>query len=75
MVASTQGSATSGTFTDPTLIGGGGVSIFLNRHFALRPDAEVAFVFRDGNHHVVTTVALHAVYHFESHPVTPVRGR
>ena len=75
MVSSNQGSVSSETFTDPTLIGGGGVSIFLNRHFALRPDAEVAFVFRDGRSHVVTTVALHAVYHFESHPVTPGRSR
>jgi hypothetical protein len=74
MVSSEQG-VTSQTFTDPTLIGGGGVSIFVNRHFALRPDVDVAFVFSDGRSHVVTTVALHAVYHFESHPVSPTRGR
>jgi hypothetical protein len=63
------------TFTDPSILGGGGVSIFLNRHLALRPDVEAAFVLRDGRSHVVTTVAVHAVYHFESHPVTPVRVR
>jgi hypothetical protein len=63
------------TFTDPTIVGGGGVSIFVNRHFAVRPDVEAAFVFRDGRTHVVTTAALHAVYHFESHPVTPARVR
>jgi hypothetical protein len=63
------------TFTDPTVVGGGGISIFVNRHFALRPDVEAVFVLRDGRTHVVTTAALHAVYHFESHPVTPVRVR
>lgn len=75
MAAPVPGRAAARTFTDPTLLGGGGLSIFVNRHFALRPDAEAAFVLRDGRTHVVTTVALHAVYHFESHPVTPARGR
>ena len=60
------------TFTDPTLVAGGGVNVFMNRHFALRPDVETTIVLRDGRRHVVTSVALHAVYHFESHPVTPV---
>ena len=63
------------TFTDPTLVAGGGVSVFINRHFALRPDVEAVFVMRDGRAHVVTIAALHAVYHFESHPVTPARHR
>jgi hypothetical protein len=61
------------TFTDPTLVAGGGVSMFVNRHLALRPDVEATLVFREGRSYVVTTVALHAVYHFESHPVTPIR--
>lgn len=75
MMAPAPGRAANRTFTDPTLLGGGGLSIFVNRHFALRPDAEATFVLRGGRTHVVTTVALHAVYHFESHPVTPARGR
>ena len=69
------GRGASRTFTDPTLLGGGGVSIFISRHVALRPNAEAAFVLRDGRSHVVATVALHAVFHFESHPVTPARRR
>ena len=62
------------TFTDPTLVTGGGVSIFLKRWFALRPEAEVTFVIRNGAH-VVTNVVLHAVFHFEEHPVTPAVKR
>jgi hypothetical protein len=62
------------TFTDPTLVTGGGVSIFLRRWFALRPEAEVTFVIRDGTH-VVTSLFLHAVFHFEEHPVTPSRRK
>ena len=65
----------SRTFTDPSVVGGGGVSLFVNRHVALRPDAEAAIVFRDGHTHVVTTIAMHVVYHFENHPVTPALGR
>jgi hypothetical protein len=59
------------TFTDPTLIAGGGVNIFLNRHLALRPDVAATFVLNDGRHEVITTAAIHLVFHFEDHPVTP----
>lgn len=65
---------TGATFTDPSLVTGGGVSIFLNRWFALRPEAEVTFVIRNGTH-VVTNFLVHAVFHFEEHPVTPVVKR
>lgn len=66
-----SGRLTPSTFTDPSLVTGGGVSIFLKRWFALRPEAEVTFVIRDGAH-VVTSIAMHAVFQFEEHPVTPV---
>jgi hypothetical protein len=59
------------TFTDPTVVAGGGVNIFVNRHLAIRPDVEATVVLRDRRSHVVTTIAVHAVYHFENHPVTP----
>jgi hypothetical protein len=65
---------TGATFTDPSLVTGGGVSIFLNRWFALRPEAEVTFVIRDGTH-IVTNFVVHAVFHFEEHPVTPAAKR
>jgi hypothetical protein len=63
------------TFTDPTVVAGGGVNIFVNRHLAIRPDVEATVVLRDRRSHVVTIVAVHAVYHFENHPVTPAVGR
>jgi hypothetical protein len=63
------------TFTDPSLVAGGGVSLFLSRHVAIRPDIEAAIVFANGSSHVVTTAAVHLVFHFESHPVTPARRR
>ncbi|HET7219228.1 MAG TPA: outer membrane beta-barrel protein [Vicinamibacterales bacterium] len=61
------------TFTDPSLVAGGGVSLFLSRHVAIRPDVEAAILFANGGSHVITTAAVHFVYHFESHPVTPSR--
>jgi hypothetical protein len=70
------GQATEGqTFTDPTIVGGAGIDISINRHFTVRPDVEATLVLRDRRHHVVTGVAFHAIYHFENHPVTPVIGR
>jgi outer membrane protein with beta-barrel domain len=59
------------TFTDPTLVLGGGVNIFVNRHFAIRPALDATVVLRDRRHYVVTTAALQAVFHFEDRPVTP----
>jgi hypothetical protein len=61
------------TFTDPTLVVGTGVNLYLHRHLALRPDVGATIVMRDGRRHVVTTVGMHAVVHFEDHPVTPRR--
>lgn len=63
------------TFTDPTVVAGGGVNVFLTRQFSIRPDVEAAIVLRDRRSLVVTSVTLHAVYHFEDRPVTPSRRR
>jgi hypothetical protein len=59
------------TFTDPALVAGAGLNIFVSRHFAVRPDVESFIVFRGRHRLIVTSVALHAVFHIESHPVTP----
>ena len=67
-----RGLAGRATFTDPTLVAGGGVSFFLSQRLALRPQAGMTFVFRDGRQQTVGNVVLHVVYHFENHPVTPV---
>lgn len=60
-------------FTDPSVVIGGGASFALTRHVSIRPDVQAAIVLRNGRSNVLTSVGVHAVYHFESHPVTPAR--
>jgi hypothetical protein len=71
--------ATTGTlgaaFTDPTVVAGAGVTLFLKREIAIRPAVEATMAIRGGRTHVVTAVALHGVYYFEHRPVTPARGK
>ena len=62
-------------FNDPSLVAGAGVSIFVSRHFAIRPAVDATIVLHDRHGYVVTTVGLHGVFHFEDHPVTPLRRR
>lgn len=62
-------------FTDPTIVLGTGVNFFASRHFALRPEVNLAFVLDGGHAYTVPTVTFHLAYHFESHPVTPSRFR
>jgi hypothetical protein len=71
-----EGDAAFGhVFTDPSFIFGGGVNLFVSRHFAVRPDIEAMVIVDGGHSQMVTTAAIHAVYHFEDHPVTPRRRR
>jgi hypothetical protein len=58
-------------FTDPSVLGGGGVNMFINRHWTLRPEIVATVVMRDSRNFVVTTGAVRLAYHFEDHPVTP----
>jgi hypothetical protein len=67
-----QGRAVS--FTDPSLAGGGGVTVYVSRHWALRPEVLATLVLRDSRSFVVTTGAIRLAYHFEDHPVTPSTG-
>ena len=62
-------------FTDPSIVVGTGVNIFASRHFAVRPEVALTFVFDGGRTYTVPTVTFHVAYHFESHPVTPSRTR
>ena len=74
-LAETMGPRGRSTFTDPALVFGGGVNMFLTRHIAIRPDIEAMVVMRDSRRYVVTTAGVHVAFHFEDHPVTPSRGR
>ena len=59
------------TFTDPSLAGGGGLDVYVSRHWALRPEVLATLVLRDSRSFVVTTGAVRLAYHFEDHPVNP----
>jgi hypothetical protein len=64
------------TFTDPSIVGGGGLNLYVSRHWALRPEVLATVVLRDGRSFVVTTGAVRLAYHFEDHPITPsAKGR
>jgi hypothetical protein len=63
--------STTATFTDPSLTGGGGITMFLSRHWSLRPEVMATVVMRDSRSFVVTTGAVRLGYHFEDHPITP----
>jgi hypothetical protein len=62
-------------FTDPSLIAGGGVNLFMSRHWAIRPEVLAMVVTRDSRSHVVITGTVHLAYHVEEHPVTPAQRR
>jgi outer membrane protein with beta-barrel domain len=59
------------TFTDPSVVGGGGVNVFVTRKWTIRPEVLATMVMRDAHTFVVTTAALRLGYHFEAHPVAP----
>jgi len=58
------------TFTDPSLVVGGGVNLFLSRQVAVRPEVDATIIMRDGQTRVLPTVRIHLAYHFEDHPIT-----
>ena len=70
MMNSSRVGTTAG-FTDPTVVFGGGVNAFVNRHWAIRPDVLEIVVLRNSRSYFVTAFAIHVAYHFEDHPVTP----
>jgi hypothetical protein len=61
------------TFTDPSLVLGGGATFALGRNVMLRPAVEAAIVLRGGRSNVMTSAGLQVAYQFESRPVTPAR--
>ncbi len=66
-----RGPGLGAAFTDPTVVAGGGLTIALNRRMALRPALETMVAMRNGRTRALTSVAVHAVFVFEDHPVTP----
>jgi hypothetical protein len=64
----------SATFTDPSLVFGGGVRVFLSRQISIRPEVDATVVMRDSRTRVMPTVQVHVAYHFEDHPITSTRS-
>ena len=71
--ASTSEPGARRTFTDPALIAGGGVDIFLSRRVSVRPQGEAMFVLHSGDTRVMPAFTLHLAFHFEDHPITSSR--
>jgi hypothetical protein len=67
------GTGTGRSFTDPAFHVGGGLSLFVSRKLAFQPAADLMIVTGDGESYVAKMFVLRATYHFENHPVTPVR--
>jgi hypothetical protein len=63
------------TFTDFALAFGGGVDLFVSRHFALRPEITVQLAITSSQVHAVAVYGVQVAYHFESHPITPSARR
>ncbi len=59
--------------TDPSIVAGAGVNLFVTSHAALRPEVATTFVIGDIRTHAVTAFGLRMTYHFEDHPITPSR--
>jgi hypothetical protein len=65
-----SGGMTTQSFTDPSFHVGAGVNVFVSRHVALQPAAEMLVVARDSQTFTVAAFACRVAYHFEDHPVT-----
>lgn len=65
---------TSVAFTDPTVVVGGGVNVFVTGHAALRPEVQARVITGDSRTHTVTAFLLRVTYHLEDHPLTRTRG-
>lgn len=67
------GSMMSHSFTDPSVVFGGGFNLVATRHVAFRPTVEVTVVLRNNDTYTTTAGVVRFAYLFESHPVTPTR--
>jgi hypothetical protein len=65
---------TSAAFTDPTMVVGGGINVFVSGHAALRPEIQARIVAGDSRTQVVTAFVMRVTYHIENHPVRRARG-
>ena len=57
-------------FTDPSVVGGGGLNVFVTRKWTIRPEVLATVAMRDSRSFVITMAAVRLGYHFEGHPVS-----
>jgi hypothetical protein len=62
------------TFTDPSVVFGGGISMDATRHIAIRPAVELTTVLRDNHTFVTVGAMVRMTYRFEDRPVTRARN-
>ena len=67
-------SPVSTTFTDPSLIFGGGVSVFVTRKLSIRPEVDATIAIHDARTYTTAMARVHFAYHFEDHPITSERA-
>ena len=56
-------------FTNPAVVTGGGINLWLGEHFSLRPELDLRIVTRVGGAHPIMVAAVRVAYHFEDHPL------
>lgn len=61
------------SFTDPSLLFGGGLTLPLTQRLSGRWTVDAMMVPLRSRYYVVTTMAVALAYRFEQHPVTPAR--
>jgi hypothetical protein len=65
---------TESTFTDPSIVLGGGLKFGMTRNLSVRPAVDATIVPVGSRYHYVTTFAISLAYRFEQHPVTASRS-
>ena len=61
------------SFDDLAVTIGSGLDVFVSRHLALRPDAQILLVHYSGRTQTIGVFGVHLAYHFEDRNVTPSR--
>ena len=59
------------SFNDLAVTIGSGLDLFVSRHLALRPDAQLLLVHASGRTERIGVFGVHLAYHFEERNVTP----
>jgi len=71
---SLENSPVSATFTDPSLVFGGGVSVFVTRQISIRPEVDATIAMHDSRAHTTAMASVHFAYHFEDRRITSERA-